>query len=260
MTDWPSYLRTYHARNPAITERVLAASVHPRAGTPYDWLVEALPDKPGVVLDLACGSAPVHDRLSGARVYVGVDLSPEELREASRSGRGALARADAMRLPLATGSVDAVVCSMAVMLMQPLEHALAEVGRVLRPGGVFAAIRPVGWPALPRDARLVLPLVRGLRGGPQMPQRFVPGRFRRSLAAAGLPVADDRALRFSHPLETVDDAHMAVRALYLPDVPEARKAEAARLLSRQAAPGRDLPVSIRRTVARRSTLDVRSSP
>ena len=55
-------------------------------------------------------------------------------------------RGDATRLPFASASFDAVITS------EVLEHivddttALAELARVLRPGGVFAATVPTWWP------------------------------------------------------------------------------------------------------------------
>jgi SAM-dependent methyltransferase len=258
-TDWTAYLRTYHAANPSITEQVLQRSTHRTAGTPYEWLRSAVPAEPGVVLDVACGSAPLHDHFRTATTYLGIDVSSEELRAGKEHGRASLARADAFALPMAAASIDVVVCSMALMLMDPVAAALREVARVLRPGGVFAMIRPVGTPLLPRDLRLVLPVLRGLGTPPQMPQRFSARTLRGALESAGLDVESDAALRFSHPLTTTHDAQLAMRALYLPDVTDDRRSRAASLLHQHAGPGRDLPVSIRRTVARRSTLDVRGS-
>jgi demethylmenaquinone methyltransferase/2-methoxy-6-polyprenyl-1,4-benzoquinol methylase len=100
------------------------------------------------VLDLACGSGDlaVEARASGARV-VGLDFSAGMLRAARARGaecellRGvALVRGDALALPLADASVDAVVSGFALRNFVDVPHALAECARVLRPGGRIALL------------------------------------------------------------------------------------------------------------------------
>lgn len=249
---WGEYLAAYHHEHAGITERVLSRSRAEGIGTAYEWLRAALPTDAGEVVDLACGSAPMQPLLVGAASYLGVDISEEELALAARAGRGPLLEADALDLPLADASFDAVVCSMGIMLLRPVERALAEVARVLRPGGTFATIRPVGTPVRAADLSLVVPLLLGLRHLPEMPQRFGGQRFRRLLADAGMVVIDDGAVRFAHPLEREDDARLAVEALYLPHVSDERRADATRRLARRARRGAEIPVAIRRTVAVRA--------
>lgn len=247
--EWTRYLDSYHASHPGITEHVLTSASHPTAATPYSWLRASLPAEPGRVLDLACGSAPMRPLLEDSSNYLGVDLSSAELTCAAERGRGPLMCADAVCLPLPSGSVDVVVCSMALMLLRPIQLALGEVARVLRPGGLFATIRPVGTPFRPGDLRLAVPLLLGLRHLPEMPQRFTGRGLRRLLDDAGLVISSDEALRFVHPLEAGNDARLALDALYLPHVGDDRRREAARRLSRHARPGAKLPIAIRRTVA-----------
>jgi SAM-dependent methyltransferase len=62
-----------------------------------------------------------------------------------------VARADVTRLPVADAAVDVVLCSMALQLL-PLAPALAEVRRVLRPGGTFVATVPTSRPMPVSDA------------------------------------------------------------------------------------------------------------
>jgi demethylmenaquinone methyltransferase/2-methoxy-6-polyprenyl-1,4-benzoquinol methylase len=86
------------------------------------------------VLDLACGTgdlALVAIR-SGCRV-IGCDLSAGML--AARHPGVPAVQADALALPLASGSVDGVVCGYALRNFTDLAHSLAEAARVLRPGG-----------------------------------------------------------------------------------------------------------------------------
>ncbi len=246
---WQEYLSRYHESHPGITEAVLTGSPRRDVGTAYEWLRSAIPEKPGRVVDLACGSAPMHPLFAGADSYIGVDVSDAELAVAAARGRGPLTRADARDLPLDDSCADVVVCSMAIMLLQPVEAALGEVARILRPGGLFVTIRPVGWPVHASDLRIVLTLLLGLRHLPEMPQRFGGRTFNHLLAGAGFDVVDDRALRFAHPLAAANDAVLAVEALHLPHVPDERRVAAAHRLARIARPGREVPVAIRRTVA-----------
>ncbi|MDD2857177.1 MAG: class I SAM-dependent methyltransferase [Candidatus Nanopelagicales bacterium] len=249
---WAGYLTQFHAHHPGITERVLTSAWRHDVGTPYAWLRSALPASPGHVLDIACGSAPLRSLLEGAKTYLGIDRSHEELALARELGRGPVALADATCLPIEDSSVDVVICSMAIMLLDPIDVALAEVARVLRPGGTLATIRPVAWPVVPSDLMRGLTVVSGLRHLPEMPQRFGRSRFARMLAEAGLTVTADEGLRFGYPLEEPEHARLAVEALYLPHVKAPRRERAIARLARAARPGAQLPVSIRRTIAVRA--------
>ena len=94
------------------------------------------------VLDLCCGSArsavAVHRR-TGA-VVVGVDLSARMLAagraHAAARGTGfAPVRGDAFRLPFRDGGFDALTVAWGLRNLAPETTALAELWRVLRPGG-----------------------------------------------------------------------------------------------------------------------------
>ncbi|MGI9118918.1 MAG: class I SAM-dependent methyltransferase [Acidimicrobiales bacterium] len=75
---------------------------------------------------------------AGNRTVVGVDPTAAQIVEARRRGGGSLyARADAAHLPLATARFDAVVACLVFEHIEEVDDALAEVGRVLRPGGRF---------------------------------------------------------------------------------------------------------------------------
>jgi len=88
---------------------------------------------PGEVLDLACGTANL---LPMVTRYAGVDASLEMLRAARRKHPAApLAAADAAALPFADARFDTVVSASAFHIFPEPERALAEVRRVLRPGG-----------------------------------------------------------------------------------------------------------------------------
>jgi demethylmenaquinone methyltransferase/2-methoxy-6-polyprenyl-1,4-benzoquinol methylase len=93
----------------------------------------------GRVLDLACGTGDLTRDLErdGYRV-VGVDLSAGMLRAAHTTAP--LARGDAAALPFVSESFDGVTCGFALRNFVELPGVFAEVARVLRPGGRFAAL------------------------------------------------------------------------------------------------------------------------
>lgn len=118
-------------------------------GTSYDLLAERI-GHDARVLDLACGSGPLLERLRGRDVagdFVGIDLSPHELRGTDRT---ALARAQ--QLPFRDHAFDVVACHLAFMLFDPIEPVIAELERVLVPGGEFLAVMGGGPTADGRDA------------------------------------------------------------------------------------------------------------
>lgn len=65
---WTPYLEAFHTERAGITEEILARCHHDGID-PYDGAAQPLAGGPGPVLDLACGSAPMADRLPA---WVGV--------------------------------------------------------------------------------------------------------------------------------------------------------------------------------------------
>ena len=92
------------------------------------------------VLDVGSGEGQLA-RLAvkaGATTVVGVDPTWAQVAEGRRRGGGAhYARAEAARLPFADASFDAVVACLVFEHIEAVDDALAEVGRVLEPGGRF---------------------------------------------------------------------------------------------------------------------------
>lgn len=93
------------------------------------------------VLDVGTGEgqlARVAAGVAGARRVVGVDPSRAQLDEARRRGGGPLyMRAEAVGLPFPDGAFDAVLACLVFEHIDGMDAAIAEVGRVLRPGGRF---------------------------------------------------------------------------------------------------------------------------
>ncbi len=91
------------------------------------------------VLDVACGTGDLmHDARAAGYEPVGVDLSAGMLDAAT--GPGSLVRGDAARLPFANGSFDGVLCGFALRNFVAIPTVFADVARVLRAGGRFAAL------------------------------------------------------------------------------------------------------------------------
>ena len=94
------------------------------------------------VLDLGCGEGQI-SRLIAARpdapLVAGVDPTWSQVQEAvDRSGDGVYAVAGASSLPHRDAAFDAVIACLVFEHIDPLETAVAEVARVLEPGGRFA--------------------------------------------------------------------------------------------------------------------------
>lgn len=101
-------------------------------------VAEFLAGRPaGVALDAACGTGRFAELLhaAGHRV-VGVDASEDMLaiaRERVPEGTFHVGALD--HLPLADDSVDVIVCALALVHVPDLGPVIAELARVLRPGG-----------------------------------------------------------------------------------------------------------------------------
>jgi demethylmenaquinone methyltransferase/2-methoxy-6-polyprenyl-1,4-benzoquinol methylase len=118
------------------------------------------------LLDVCTGTADVamagaRARAGAARV-VGVDFAAAMLghgltkvRGQALDGRVQLVRGDAMSLPVASASVDAVTIAFGIRNVQQPEVACAELLRVLRPGGRLAILE-FGLPVVPAVRPLYL--------------------------------------------------------------------------------------------------------
>lgn len=123
----------------------------------HDAVLARLEDlQPDAVLDLGCGTGQLTQRLGEHfpdASIIGADLSDGMLDRATERAEseeaapnvGGFVRADAQRLPLASGSFDVVTCTESFHWYADQEAAVAELARLLRPGGrlIIASIATV---------------------------------------------------------------------------------------------------------------------
>jgi demethylmenaquinone methyltransferase / 2-methoxy-6-polyprenyl-1,4-benzoquinol methylase len=162
------------------------------------------------VLDLCTGTGDLAlaaiARRSKASV-VGVDFAAEMLRlaltkvrSASLHGRISLVRGDAARIPVGDSTCDAATIGFGIRNVAEPERALAEIVRVLKPGGRLAILE-FGQPRIPGIRtlyawyfRYMLPLVGRLISKHQSAYSYLPAsvgtfpppaEFAKMLAATG---------------------------------------------------------------------------
>jgi 2-polyprenyl-6-hydroxyphenyl methylase / 3-demethylubiquinone-9 3-methyltransferase len=202
------WLRTLHKMAPARLRMI-----DPIVG---DWINKD-------VLDLGCGGGFLAEEMArrGARV-VGVDPSRGAIGAAVDHARRSGLRIDYMvgvgeNIPLADGSFDVVACVDVLEHVADLSLVLAQVRRVLRPGGLFV------FDTINRNwlAKLVIvtlgeQVVRLLPEGTHDPNLFIkPSELSEALTLAGFelgpmkgfgPRGIDRNLDFRfgpHPLTSI---------------------------------------------------------
>ncbi|QIS19920.1 class I SAM-dependent methyltransferase [Nocardia terpenica] len=249
--EWQSYLTDYHNDRPGITEQLLADAVDRHRIRPYPWLIEPLRASSGPILDLACGSAPTRPLLAG-RSWLGVDVSAGELAVAAAAGRGPL-RARADRLPLGDHTVAAVCAAMCLPVLTPLDAVLAELTRVLAPGGILAALVPsetvwgrgvFDWWRIMRALRVRTLPWPNPRARDELPE---------VLRACGFVIDRSERRVFRREITGPDDAALVIDGLYLPETGSEQIMAAEHALASWARRGRQLALPLRRVVAHRPT-------
>ncbi|MFF4388136.1 class I SAM-dependent methyltransferase [Streptomyces sp. NPDC001552] len=139
-----AFLQAFHAEYPAVTAEALGRGRAPDGRSSYEILCDRVTGSTRV-LDLGCGDGHLLELLArkDGRELAGVDLSAHSLALARRRPALSAAKLEegrAQELPFADDSFDACVSHMALMLMSEIEHVVAEVARVLSPGGVLACV------------------------------------------------------------------------------------------------------------------------
>jgi SAM-dependent methyltransferase len=160
------------------------------------WAIAALGLAPGErVLDIGSGTGE-HARALAEVVgetgeAIGLDPNPGMRAEAQRRApRVRFVDGNAYALPFPDGSLDAVTCERVFQHLEHPDRAMAEIARVLRPGG-RVVITDTDWATAiihPGDPEIVRVMTEAMRGGVVDPlaARRLPGL----LARAGLTVED----------------------------------------------------------------------
>lgn len=170
------------------------------------------PSPGAVLLDVGCGTGDDARALAGrvapgGRV-IGVDASAAMVEEARRRGEGPGVEflvADAARLGLPDDAVDGARAERTLQHMERPEGAVAEMARVVRPGGRVVIAEP-DWETLvadPGDAATMRAVARAAAG--RVRSGAVGRRLRGLLGAAGLV-----------------DAGVVARVLVVPDAARAQ--------------------------------------
>ena len=107
------------------------------------------------LIDVCTGTADIALAATGAARVIGVDfagamlgLGLKKIRRAGEERRITLIRGDALTLPVADGSADAVTIGFGIRNVQKPEMGCAEMARVLRRGGRLAILE-FGMPRVP---------------------------------------------------------------------------------------------------------------
>lgn len=128
-----------------VQDRVAAVYEHERYGHPnarvyHDWwfrlMLSRVPAH-GLVLDVGCATGQLFEHLPAERV-IGLDLSPEMIRRAGRRSNRVMV-GDVFQLPFGDESFDTVLLRGLLHHLPDLDRGIAELRRVLRPGGVLVA-------------------------------------------------------------------------------------------------------------------------
>ena len=101
------------------------------------WLPE---EKALTVLDLGSGTGFFTDVLASSyECVIGLDISIEMLRfsQANRNENITWVEGDAHNIPLQDNSVDLIYSNLVIQWFDPLDVAIKEILRVLKPGGLF---------------------------------------------------------------------------------------------------------------------------
>lgn len=141
-----------------------------------DFIDEVVPTLSGTVLDVGCGHQPYRSRLldppSGATTYVGLDLPPTAYSAPDLLWDGSA-------IGLRSGSIDIAFATEVLEHVPDPSPVLAEVHRVLRPGGRLVFTVPFLWP---------------LHDVPNDEYRYTPFALERVLRAAGFDELEMRPM------------------------------------------------------------------
>jgi demethylmenaquinone methyltransferase / 2-methoxy-6-polyprenyl-1,4-benzoquinol methylase len=139
------------------------------------------------ILDIGCGTGDLSMAFESQVRVTGCDfcepmleIGCRKIRDAGRSGQIALLAADALMLPFPDACFDGVVSAFVLRNLASRERGLAEMRRILRPGGVLGVV-DFSMPTVPVLGALyrfyflcILPRLGKLISGVDGPYRYLP--------------------------------------------------------------------------------------
>lgn len=174
----PSYDRLNHLLSLSIDKRWRRFTVR--------HLADLLQRPGAIALDLCCGTADLTLEIEPLARVIGCDFCHPMLVIGNRKlaerpeKRSVLIEGDALRLPFADGSFDTVTIAFGLRNLERVDHGLAEIHRVLKPGG-RAAILEFSRPIIPifREAfefyfHNILPRIGALISGSSTAYTYLP--------------------------------------------------------------------------------------
>lgn len=160
--------------------------------------VSEILDRPGVrVLDVCCGTGDLtlalRSRSRSPQVF-GTDFSHAMLEAANRkmANRQSLIESDALHLPLSDGALDLLTIAFGFRNLVNYSAGLAELRRVLKPGGTLAILEfsrppnPMLRAAYQFYSRAILPAIGGIVSGSKDAYTYLPDSVRKFPDADGL--------------------------------------------------------------------------
>lgn len=144
-------------------------------------------DPRGTYLDLCAGTLDVASELARTAVFRGFVVGADFAEPMLRAGAGKVAKttvapvaADAVELPIASGSLAGAIVAFGIRNVADLDAALAETRRVIVPGGKFVILE-FSTPRMPLLRTFyqayfnrVLPLIGGIISGHRSAYRYLP--------------------------------------------------------------------------------------
>lgn len=161
-------------------------------------------DPEGTYLDLCAGTLDVSAALAATAGFRGSIVSADFAEPMLRAGREKIGRskispvtADALEMPLASGSISGAIVAFGIRNVAGLDAGLVEVARVLIPGGRFVILEfstprsPVINAGYQVYFNKVLPAIGGIISGHPTAYRYLPR------SVANFPVGDELARRMT---------------------------------------------------------------
>jgi demethylmenaquinone methyltransferase / 2-methoxy-6-polyprenyl-1,4-benzoquinol methylase len=151
----PRYDLLNHLLSAGIDKRWRARAIRSLQFTGRETLVDVCTGTGDVALEARKGSGRAARVLGVDFAGAMLSLGRRKVAAAAEDGQIVLVRGDAMRLPVADSSADAVTVAFGIRNVQKPEVACAEMARVLRPGGRLAILE-FGVPRIPGVSTLYL--------------------------------------------------------------------------------------------------------